>query len=88
MSHENQKIALGGTLKESKTKDLRLSFQDVHLDNLLPALEKFTIKGNLNGVVNLKQENAIYQPTAAVKIDSLHLNSVCFGNAQPRHQGR
>ncbi len=79
MSHENQKIALGGTLKENKTKDLRLSFQDVHLDNLLPALEKFTIKGNLDGVVNLKQENAIYQPTAAVKIDSLQLNSVALG---------
>jgi len=79
MSQQGQQIALNGVIKENKTKDLQLNFKEVHLDNLLPALEKFTIKGNLNGVVNLKQSNSIYQPTAAVKIDSLHLNGVALG---------
>jgi hypothetical protein len=79
MSHEDQKISLAGMLKESTTKDLQLDFKNVQLDKLLPALSKFTIKGYLNGVVNLKQNNAVYQPTASVKIDSLHLNSVALG---------
>lgn len=79
MSHENQKIELAGTLKENKYKDLQLNFKEVNLDNLLPKLDKFSIQGKLNGVVNLKQENAVYQPTAAVKIDSLNLNTIALG---------
>ena len=79
MSHGNQKIELAGVLKDQNYKDLKLNFNEVNLENLLPRLEKFSIQGNLNGVVSLKQENAVYQPTAAVKIDSLHLNEVALG---------
>jgi hypothetical protein len=79
MSHGEQKIQLAGVLNENKSKNLQLDFKEVNLDNLLPKLEKFSIKGKLNGAVNLKQENAVYQPTAAVKIDSLNLNSVALG---------
>ncbi|MBC7605460.1 MAG: translocation/assembly module TamB [Burkholderiales bacterium] len=80
MSHENQRIELVGILKDNKSKDLQLTFKEVQLDRLLPTVEKFNIKGYLNGIVNLKQSNAIYQPTAAIKIDSLDVNSTPLGN--------
>ncbi|HMK06672.1 MAG TPA: hypothetical protein VK476_04025, partial [Flavobacterium sp.] len=79
MSHENQKIELAGVLNQSTSKDLQLNFKNVNLDKLLPTVQKFTIQGNLNGVVNLKQSNNVYQPTAAVRIDSLNLNSIALG---------
>ena len=79
LSHENQKIQLAGILKDKNYKDLQLNFSNVKLDKLLPSVDKFTIQGDLNGVVNLKQSNAVYQPTAAIKIDSLHLNNVALG---------
>ena len=79
MSHDNQQIKLNGDLKDKTYKDLNLSFNEVHLDKLLPSLHRFTIDGNLNGNINLKENNAIYQPTADVKIDSLKINGVALG---------
>jgi len=79
MSHANQKISLAGNINGSASKDLQLNFAEVKLEKLLPSIDKFTIQGNLNGVVNLKQNNAIYQPTAAIKIDSLNINTVALG---------
>ncbi len=87
MSHEQQKIQLDGTLKGKNNKDLRLTFDNVELDKLLPSMGKFTIAGNLDGVVNFKETNSVYQPTANVKIDSLILNTVALGNMNLNIEG-
>lgn len=79
MSHEQQKIELAGVLKGKANKDLMLRFTDVELDKLLPSLDKFTIAGNMNGVINFKENNAIYQPTSKIKIKELYLNGVELG---------
>ena len=79
MSHEQQKIELNGMLKGKTNKDLTLRFTEVDLDKLLPSLDKFTIAGNMNGVVNFKENNAVYQPTAKIKIADLFLNGVELG---------
>jgi len=87
MSHEQQKIELGGIIKGPNFKDLRLNFTNVKLDKLLPSLGKFTIAGNLNGVINFKENNSVYQPTSKIKIDSLYLNSVELGAMNLTIQG-
>lgn len=79
LSHDNQKVRLYGLLNGKTNKDLNLSFNEVQLDRLLPRLDKFKINGSLNGEVNLKQINAIYQPTSTLKIDDLKLNDVALG---------
>lgn len=79
MSHEQQKIELDGLIKGKNQKDLMLRFTDVELDKLLPSLDKFTIAGNLNGVINFKENNSVYQPTSKVKIENLFLNGVELG---------
>ena len=79
MSNELQKIELNGILKSKTNKDLTLRFTNVELDKLLPSLGKFTIAGNMNGVINFKENNAVYQPTSKVKITDLYLNGVELG---------
>ena len=79
LSHDNQKVKLSGLLKDSTYKDLNLSFNEVQLDRLLPQIDRFKMNGNLNGEVNLKQNNSIYQPTSTLKIDSLKVNDIALG---------
>jgi hypothetical protein len=79
LSHENQKIDLKGFLKNADTKDLNLNFTNIDINKLTPDIPNFTFNGILNGSVNLKQENKIYQPTAALFIDSLSVNKVVLG---------
>jgi hypothetical protein len=63
MSHENQSISLMGTFDGPNKKDLKLSFKDVDLNQITPLNNKLITKGNINGEVNFKQNNAVYQPT-------------------------
>lgn len=79
MSHENQKMELVGQLKDLKNKDIKLDFQNVELGKVLPTTDKFIINGRLNGGINLKQTNAIYQPVSSVRIDSLNINDIDLG---------
>ena len=79
LSHENQKINLKGFLKDADSKDLNLEFTNIDINKLTPDIPNFTFNGILNGGVNLKQENKIYQPTAALFIDSLSVNKVALG---------
>jgi hypothetical protein len=79
LSHENQSIALQGKIKDKTNKDLKLSFEDVDLFRITPTNNKFVFEGNLNGQVNFKQNNAIYKPTASLKIDNLSINKTDLG---------
>jgi hypothetical protein len=79
MSHEEQRIELMGKLKGLTNKDLNLNFQNVALDKVLPTVDNFAVNGKLNGEINLKQFNKIYQPTSSVTIDSLSINKIALG---------
>ena len=79
LSHENQKIDLKGFLKNADTKDLNLNFTNIDINKLTPDIPDFIFNGILNGSVNLKQENKIYQPTASLFIDSLSINKAVLG---------
>ncbi|MDD5150188.1 MAG: translocation/assembly module TamB [Flavobacterium sp.] len=80
MSHENQEISFMGEIKGSTYKDLKLKLKDVDLNQITPTDPKFTFNGNINADVNYKQNNAIYQPTASIKIDNLNINKTDLGN--------
>lgn len=80
VSHENQSMQLKGLLSGTKTKDLQLTFQNVNLSKVTPTVDKFKFDGNLNGEVFLKQNEAIYQPTATLEIKDLQINDNLLGN--------
>lgn len=80
LTHENQEIAFMGDIKGATYKDLKLSFKNVDLNQITPADPKFVINGNLNAIVNYKQDNAVFQPTASIQIDHLDINKTDLGN--------
>lgn len=82
LSHEDQNIALNGTLRGRNYKDLQLAFHNIELDKITPNLAKFTIKGDLNGTVNFRQDNNVYKPTAALTIDQLNINDTPLGQLE------
>jgi hypothetical protein len=80
LSHENQKIQLNGTTKGKNSKDLQLVFHEIDLSKLTPDLKGINIHGNLDGSISLKQNNSVYQPASALRIDGLNVNDIDMGN--------
>lgn len=80
MSHENQKMHLSGLLNGSDDKDLKLSFENVEINKIFPTVTKFDFRGQLNGDINVEQDNGIYKPTSGLRIEDLSLNKIELGN--------
>ncbi|MFM9987301.1 translocation/assembly module TamB domain-containing protein [Flavobacterium sp.] len=79
MSHENQVMELMGVLRDSTYKDIELSLKDIELDKITPSIDSLKLKGKVNGLVNFKQNKAIYEPTASITVDSLNINDLKLG---------
>ncbi len=80
LSHENQEISFKGDSKGNSYKDFKLSFKDVDLNQITPSNPKFLFNGNVNGEVNYKQDNLVFQPTASINIDHLNINKTDLGD--------
>ena len=78
-SHGNQSINFIGSWNGKQSKDLQLTFDNVNLNKVTPDVDKFKFDGNLNGQINFKQSNAIFQPTSTLRIDSLKVNDIALG---------
>ena len=86
-SHGNQNISFIGSWNGKKNKDLQLTFDNVNLNKVTPDVEKFKFDGNLNGQINFKQSNTIFQPTSTLRIDSLKVNDIALGKMNLDIQG-
>lgn len=80
MTHEDQAIALNGTLSGKANKDLKLTFNNVDLNKITPEIPEFDIHGILNGAVSILQNNEAYRPTSSLEIDSLDINGIALGD--------
>lgn len=87
MTHENQRISLNGTMKDSTHKDLDLRFVGVELDRILPSIDSLKIAGRLDGDVRFKQERSVYQPTSNLTVNGLAVNDIPLGNLQLSVEG-
>ncbi len=87
LSHGNQSIDFIGSWNGKRDKDLELTFTNVNLNKVTPDVEKFRFDGNLNGKINFKQNQAVFQPTSTLSIDSLKVNSIALGNMQLEIKG-
>ena len=76
LSHGNENINFIGVLNGKQNKDLQLTFDNVNLNKVTPDVDKFNFEGNLNGKINFKQNNTIFQPTSTLRIDSLKVNGI------------
>ena len=80
LTHNNQKITFNGDIRGTKFKDLKVSLKDVDLNQITPANPKFVFNGNINALVNFKQDNTVFQPTASIQIENLDINKTDLGN--------
>ena len=80
MSHENEEIQLSGVMKDSTYKDLNLKFTDVDLAKITPTVEGLDLQGNVNGNLDLLQQNGTYLPNSTVTIDNFIVNELALGS--------
>ena len=79
ISHGKETINFIGLWNGKQNKDLQLTFDNVNLNKVTPDVEKFKFDGNLNGQINFKQTNTIFQPTSNLFIDNLKVNEIALG---------
>ena len=79
LTHKDQEITFMGDIKGANYKDLKLSFKNVDINQITPADPKFVFKGNLDAIINYKQDKSVFQPTASIQIDSLNINNTNLG---------
>jgi len=84
--HDEQAISLVGPLEENN-KDLQLYFKEVTLQNILPEIDDFSMKGIVNGALKIKQKEGIYQPYSDIQINDLNVNDISFGTLKSNIQG-
>ncbi|KFB00196.1 hypothetical protein IA57_12260 [Mangrovimonas yunxiaonensis] len=79
MSHKQELIKLTAQLKDSTYKDIKLNFNQVQLDHIIPDIEGLSLGGMVNGRLDILQENGDYLPNAQVTIDDFELNTLNLG---------
>ena len=80
MSHNDQRVEVSGILRDSTYKDVKLSFNDVDLRKITPAVDSLNFGGRLNGEVSLKQNRNEFIPASSLTIDTLRINQFNLGN--------
>lgn len=87
INHEEEEIKLSGDIKGNNYKNLKLNLKSVNLDKITPSIENLSLKGIVNGNVDLLQENGNYLPQSAITIDNLELNKKLLGSFNANIKG-
>lgn len=87
LSHNSEQIKLFGELRDSTYKDIKLNFKDVNLAHITPAIDSLDLRGNVNGKLDLFQQNGQYLPTSNITIDDLEVNSLVLGSFDAEIKG-
>ena len=78
-NEEREEIMLKGQLADSTFKDLELRFKIVSLNKITPDIDGLTLKGEVNGVLNVLQQDEVYLPIGNLKISEFGLNDTILG---------
>lgn len=87
MNHNDEEIKLSGVLRDSTYKDLKLNFKDVDIAKITPRIDSLLLGGNVNGKLNILQQEGSYLPTSSVTIDDLKINRTPFGSFDANIKG-
>jgi hypothetical protein len=80
VNEEREEILLKGQLADSTYKDLELRFKIVSLNKITPDLKGFDLKGEVNGVLNVLQEDDVYLPIGNLNIADFTINDEVQGD--------
>uniref|UniRef100_UPI0025C2E673 translocation/assembly module TamB domain-containing protein n=1 Tax=Flavobacterium sp. UBA6195 TaxID=1946554 RepID=UPI0025C2E673 len=65
----------------------KLSFDDVDLNKVTPALDSLSFGGKINGNITYKQDRNKYEPISNLTIDSLKINQFLLGDLDFKIEG-
>ncbi|WNH12077.1 translocation/assembly module TamB domain-containing protein [Thalassobellus suaedae] len=80
VNHNNEEIKLSGFIKDSTQKDLKLNFKNVDLAKITPDIDSLSLAGNVNGKLNILQQNGSYLPNSTIVINDLEVNNFPLGS--------
>ncbi|MDU8887004.1 translocation/assembly module TamB domain-containing protein [Yeosuana sp. MJ-SS3] len=87
MNHNNEEIKLLGIIKDSTYKDIKLNFKDVDLAKITPPIDSLSLAGNVNGKLDILQNNGVYLPNSSVTIDDFIVNDYHLGSFDAKIKG-
>lgn len=79
-SSDEQNIKFNGVVKDSTYKNLKVAFDKVDLDDITPKIDSLSLQGILNGDLNFKQNEGVYQPFGKVTIEDFTINNAKQGD--------
>lgn len=80
INHENEEIKLSGFIKDSTQKDLKLNFKNVDLAKITPDIDSLSLVGNVNGKLDILQQNGSYLPTSTIVVNDFKVNDFLLGS--------
>ena len=80
INHNNEEIRLSGFIKDSTQKDLKLNFKNVDLAKITPDVDSLDFAGNVNGKLDILQQNGSYLPNSTIVVDGLRINDFPLGD--------
>ena len=83
----DEEILLSGKIKDSVNKDFNIDFKDVQLVKITPRIDSLTLKGIVNGKLDIVQNNGIYLPKSNVEVSGLFVNDYDLGNLKAKIEG-
>ena len=80
MTHNDESIKLSGIIQGEDTKNINLDFEDVDLIKVTPDIKDLLLEGNINGIINIKQQNGNYIPESDITVDNFKVNDNNLGD--------
>jgi hypothetical protein len=83
----SEEIELSGIISDQANKNIRVDFKDVQLVKITPSIDSLSLKGIVNGKLDIAQNNGVYLPKSDVEISGLFVNDYDLGNLTAKVEG-
>ena len=80
LNNNNEYLRLAGSVNDSTYKNLKVSFDNVDLGKLIPKVDSLSLKGTVNGNLNILQKKCLYYPNSNITIDAIDFNKISLGD--------
>ena len=87
VNHNNEEIKLSGFIKDSTQKDIKLNFSNVDLAKIVPTIDSLSLSGNVNGKLDVLQQNGSYLPNSTIVVDGFKVNNFLLGSFDATIEG-
>ena len=80
LSHDEERISVAGQIKDSTYKDIKTNFKQVRLSHITPYIDSLSLKGLVNGNLDILQKEGVYLPNSSVNISNFTINDILMGD--------